>query len=124
MVTTRRPRKAAKSGKIKITDEAVRIFRLMRELPICSCVWGPRYFDHVECASCEQLSELQGQLHRELGLFVGDYPAINSRPDSAPDEIAGGRVYRCSTPHSFGPAFWDKGGRVFKQLMAAAGESA
>lgn len=80
MTTKRRP-VAMRKHSLRISERAVSRFRQMRKLPLCRCTYGPAYYDHVECAACEQWTELQNQLHTELGLFVGDYPAVSNSCD-------------------------------------------
>lgn len=120
MTTKRTPKKAA--TKIKVTDHAVELFKQLRSLPVCVCQWGPNYWDRVVCISCDQWTELSNQLHRELGLFVGDYPAVsNGIIDTPPyDEIEGGKLHVRCMPHEVGPGHYDDAQMVFEELMRRA----
>jgi hypothetical protein len=71
MVTTRTP--INRSGKFKITPEAVDIFRRMQDVPDCYC--GILKPDLI-CASCEQYKQLHRELHATLKLPPHLWPAI------------------------------------------------
>jgi hypothetical protein len=105
----------------RITPRAVQLFRQMRTLPNCTCLWGPMYYNRLVCKSCDDWCKLQDQLHDELNLDLSEYFAIDHPPDAPPyDEIAGGRRHQRSMSHAGGPAHWDKRGELFDQLKAAA----
>jgi hypothetical protein len=108
-------------GAWTITPRAVELFKEMRALQPCVCQWGPKYYHRVECASCRRWWELHWELFNELQLFVGDWPAISHDPDEPPyAEIEGDRVHLRSMSHAGGPAHWDRKGKMFAELMAAA----
>jgi hypothetical protein len=96
----------------------------MRALPVCTCIWGPNYFNRIECSSCLRWWTLQNQLHTELGLFVGDYPAISHGEIGVPPyaELEGGRIVHRSMPYIAAPGDYDGAQAVFAELMRRAGE--
>jgi hypothetical protein len=87
----------------RISPRAVELFREMQALPHCSCLWGPMYWDRVECASCDRWWSLQNNLCRELELKPWEFPAVSTHPiilhgpihgwlhDAAPRELKAGR---------------------------------
>ena len=93
MVTKRTPKLAA--GRVRITPRSIELFKVMRGLENCSCVWGPRYYNHRRCASCDRWWKLQCELHRELKLPPWCWPVMEHPPSAPPyDEIEGEKIHQ------------------------------
>jgi len=122
VVTKRTPKLAA--GRVRITPRSIELFKVMRGLENCSCVWGPRYYNHRRCASCDRWWKLQCELHRELKLPPWCWPVMEHPPSAPPyDEIEGEKIHQRDMSHNGGPADnWDEDGETFERLKQAAGE--
>jgi hypothetical protein len=111
---------------IEISPEAISLFKAMRSLEPCSCLWGPHYFDRQECATCAQWWDLHAKLHGALGLSLTDWPVLDHDAVDVPphDELEGGKLYRANVSHNGGPECWPGAKALFKRLMQATGQSA
>jgi hypothetical protein len=119
MPTKRTARRA--ESRTKVTPRAVELFQQMEALPFCTCVWGPRYYDQVECVSCARWWDYQNELYDELKLTPAQYPAINHPPGVPPhDELDGKRTVCRSMSHAAGPGHWPGALELFKELTTLA----
>jgi hypothetical protein len=91
----------------QIPPEAAAVFRDMESLPPCTCIWGPNYYDHEVCASCNTWAKLHNRLHDALiWRKPWQYPLVDCAGIDTPpyDEIAGGRIHQRVTPRVHCPA--------------------
>jgi hypothetical protein len=118
MPTNRRPRRAAATTKIKVTDRAVELFKKMQTLPNCTCVWGPNYWNRIECASCERWWDLHSDLHAELKLKPWEWSVIAHPPGAPPhEELKDGRIVHRSMPQLAYAADWNGARELIGELM-------
>jgi hypothetical protein len=118
MPTKRHMRPLRRHSLPKVSDKAIELFKQMRGLPNCHCLWGPNYWERVECWTCTEWWALHRQLHDELRLHPGQYPAIDHPPDVPPyDEIEGGKTFRRSMRHAGGVEDWQGAAELFDALM-------
>jgi hypothetical protein len=67
----------------RLSAEAVRLFRAMQDIE-CTCEeidWKGKYWDHSECAGCDEWWRLHSLLHKELGAMLWEWPCIQ-HPDA------------------------------------------
>ena len=55
MSTKRTPIRRSPAKTTTIAPRAVEVFKLMQDLPACSCVNGPKYWEVIECDGCSSL---------------------------------------------------------------------
>jgi hypothetical protein len=125
MVTNRTPRRVEKMTKV-VTDRAVETFKQMQTLPPCTCVWGPKYWNRIECASCDRWWDLHRELHAELKLRPWEWPAVDHPPGAPPHDelkasggfptLSGEPIVRRSMSQAPAPADWVGARELFDEL--------
>jgi hypothetical protein len=94
---------------LQITAKAVLLFEQMRKLETkCTCAprdWDGKYWEHQQCAACEQWWQLQGGLHDELRCKLWHWPCIQ-RPDAVSPYPRGCAADLAWKPNLRGQSLW------------------
>jgi hypothetical protein len=106
MAGTRRIPIARQYTTPSITERAVELFVEMKAL-VCTCppINWDRYWERKCCAACDKWWSLHGQLHRELGCRLEQWPAVE-HPLSTSPYPTGSAADKAWRPDERGRELW------------------